>query len=216
MLSVTKDVPKGTILIFLIVVEGARPFRCPAVLLSGLMAEKRNFSSSKGNGDACYNREKKGQQSESNKDRFVVFYRSEKENAMKLNVKGLSHLGLRVTDLARAKRFYVDTLGCHVVREIEEAVLVNMYGVLIGLYGAAARTASDDRFDPFRVGLDHLALTVEDPATLEELKQEFDAAGVPNHGVEEDPETHDRYISFSDPDGIAWELYAIATHSDGL
>ena len=36
---------------------------------------------------------------------------------MKLNAKGLSHLGLRVTDLARAKRFYVDTLGCQLVRE---------------------------------------------------------------------------------------------------
>jgi len=134
---------------------------------------------------------------------------------MKLNVKGLSHLGLRVTDLARAKRFYVDTLGCHVVREIEGAVLVNMYGVLIGLDGADAHTSSDDRFDPFRVGLDHLALTVEDPATLEELKRELDSASVPNHGMEEDPETRDRYIIFSDPDGIAWELYAIATRSDG-
>ncbi len=133
---------------------------------------------------------------------------------MKLNAKGLSHLGLRVTSLARAKRFYVDTLGCQLVREIDGAVLVNMYGILIGLYGTEARSARDDRFDPFRVGLDHLALTVEDPDTLENLKLDLDAAGVHNNGVEEDPETHDRYISFSDPDGIAWELYAVATHPE--
>ena|ERR1700730_11503214 len=134
---------------------------------------------------------------------------------MKLNANGLSHLGLRVTQLARAKRFYVATLGCQVVREIEGALLVNLYGVLIGLYEADARSSSDDHFDPFRVGLDHLALAVEDPGTLEDLKQELDAARVPNHGVEEDPETHDRYISFSDPDGIAWELYAVATGPNG-
>jgi catechol 2,3-dioxygenase-like lactoylglutathione lyase family enzyme len=133
---------------------------------------------------------------------------------MKLNANGLSHLGLRVTDLARAKRFYVDTLGCQLVREIEGAVLVNMYGMLIGLYGADAHSSSNDHFDPFRVGLDHLALAVEDSDTLEDLKQDLDAARVHNNGVEEDPETKDRYISFYDPDGIAWELYASATSPD--
>jgi len=133
---------------------------------------------------------------------------------MKLNVNGLSHLGLRVTNLARAKRFYVDTLGCQVVREVDGAVLINAYGILIGLHGTDSHTSSYDRFDPFRVGLDHLALTVEDASTLEKLKQDLDAEGVPNHGVEEDLETHDRYISFHDPDGIAWELYWISTRSD--
>jgi glyoxylase I family protein len=129
---------------------------------------------------------------------------------MKLNANGLSHLGLRVTDLARAKRFYVDTLGCQLVREIDGAVLVNMYGTLIALYGAESYSPSDDRFDPFRVGLDHLALAVEDTSMLEKMRQDLDAARVRNNGVEEDPETHDKYISFYDPDGIAWELYSVS------
>ena len=130
---------------------------------------------------------------------------------MKLQAKGLSHLGLRVTDLARARGFYVDTLGAEVVREIEGAVLINMYGILIGLYPSDSYSARHDHFDPFRVGLDHLSLVVEDASLLESMKQDLDAAGVPNHGVEEDPETHDKYISFHDPDGIAWELYWIST-----
>ncbi len=107
---------------------------------------------------------------------------------MKLNANGLSHLGLRVTNLARAKRFYVDTLGCQLVREIDGAVLVNVYGTLIALYGTDAYASSDDHFDPFRVGLDHLALAVEDTSILEDLKRDLDAAGVRNNGVEEDPE----------------------------
>ena len=133
---------------------------------------------------------------------------------MKLNANGLSHLGLRVTNLARAKRFYVDTLECQLVREIDGAVLVNVYGTLIGLYEADSPSKSYDHFDPFRVGLDHLALAVEDTSILEDLKRDLDAAGVRNHGVEEDPETHDKYISFYDPDGIAWELYSVSTHPD--
>ncbi|HKV59510.1 MAG TPA: VOC family protein [Ktedonobacteraceae bacterium] len=133
---------------------------------------------------------------------------------MNLNAKGLSHLGLRVTDLARAKHFYVDTLGCQVVREADGVVLINAYGILIGLQGADAYSRRGDRFDPFRVGLDHLALAIEDASVLEGLRQELDAAGIVNHGVEEDPETRDKYISFFDPDGIAWELYVASTRSD--
>ena len=128
---------------------------------------------------------------------------------MKLNAKGLSHLGLRVTDLARAKRFYVDTLGCQLMREVDGAVLVNMYGTLFALYGDDL-DSSKDHFDPFRVGLDHIALAIEDSSILEDLKRDLDAAGVRNNGVEEDLETHDKYISFYDPDGIAWELYSVS------
>jgi glyoxylase I family protein len=132
---------------------------------------------------------------------------------MQLNAKGLSHLGLRVTDLERAKHFYVDTLGCQLMRESEGVALINAYGVLIGLQGADEYSPRFDRFDPFRVGLDHLALVVEDGNVLEELRRNLDEAGVRNHGIEEDPETHDKYISFYDPDGIAWELYTSSARS---
>jgi len=128
---------------------------------------------------------------------------------MQLNANGLSHIGLRVTDIARSKRFYVDTLGSQLVREIDGAALINMYGMLFALYGDGSHSASRDRFDPFRVGLDHIALAIEDPNILGNLKRELDAAGVRNNGVEVDPETHDKYISFYDPDGIAWELYSV-------
>jgi glyoxylase I family protein len=126
---------------------------------------------------------------------------------MKLSANGWSHVGLRVFDLARAKRFYVDTLGCPMVRETETAVFVTVAGMLIALLGADAHTPGDDRFDPFRVGLDHLALEVSDPSQLAEMQRDLDEARIRNNGVEEDPATHRQYISFYDPDGIAWELY---------
>jgi glyoxylase I family protein len=133
---------------------------------------------------------------------------------MKLNANGLSHFGLRVTDLARAKHFYVDTLGCQLMRETDGGMLVNVSGMIVAMYGTDSSSSSYDHFDPFRVGLDHLALTIEDPSILEDLKRDLDMAGVRNNGVEEDPETHAKYISFYDPDGIAWELYSISTRSE--
>ena len=133
---------------------------------------------------------------------------------MKLNANGLSHLGLRVTNLARARHFYVDTLGGQLVRETDGGILVNVSGMLVALYETDSSSSRYDHFDPFRVGLDHLALAVEDPGILEDLKRDLDAAGVRNNGVEVDPKSHVKYISFYDPDGIAWELYSNSTRSE--
>ncbi len=121
----------------------------------------------------------------------------------------VGHLALRVSDLARAKRFYVDTLGFGLVQETPEVVFMEVNGVVIALLGPAEQTSAADRFDPFRVGLDHLALAIADAEELEGLREQLDAAGVPNHGIEPDPATGATYISFYDPDGIAWELYAM-------
>jgi catechol 2,3-dioxygenase-like lactoylglutathione lyase family enzyme len=128
---------------------------------------------------------------------------------MALQTNGLSHLAIRFTYLARAKKFYVETLGFQQLLETEGLVLVNADGALLGIRGIAGPTGSGDRFDPHRVGLDHLALAVADAAALDGLLQQLNAAGVPNNGIERDDLTGGTYISFYDPDGIAWELYAM-------
>lgn len=86
--------------------------------------------------------------------------------------------------------------------------MLNAHGTLFGVLGAAPETSPKDRFDPFRVGLDHLALAVDNAESLYELKRQLDAAGVRNNGVEDDAATGATYIAFYDPDGIAWELYS--------
>jgi glyoxylase I family protein len=121
----------------------------------------------------------------------------------------LGHLALRVSDLARARHFYVDTLGFGLLRETSGAVFLDVHSVLIALIGPGEQTDGADRFNPFRVGLDHLALAIADAGELEGLWEQLDAAEVPNHGIERDPATGANYISFYDPDGIAWELYAM-------
>lgn len=125
---------------------------------------------------------------------------------MQLQTKGISHVALRTTDMARAHQFYTETLGFPIVIKTDELFLFSAGGTLIGIRDAHAQTPSGDRFNPFRVGLDHIALAVEESA-LEGLKAQLDGAGVHNNGIENDTLTGSKYISFYDPDGIAWELY---------
>ncbi|GCE21463.1 VOC family protein [Dictyobacter kobayashii] len=120
----------------------------------------------------------------------------------------LGHLALRVSNLARARAFYVDTLHFTPLLEVPGRVLLNVHGLVIALVGDDPNTEQGDRFSPYRVGLDHLALAVPDQQELATLLEYLTQAGVPNHGIEEDEMTHARYISFYDPDGIAWEFYA--------
>ena len=114
-----------------------------------------------------------------------------------------------MTDLVRAKQFYTDTLGFPEVLTVDGLVLVNVQGTLIGIRGDATETEESDAFNPFRVGLDHLALAAPSAEALEELKDQLDKAGVPNNGVQDDDLTRAKYICFYDPDGIPWELYAM-------
>ncbi len=50
---------------------------------------------------------------------------------MTVNVSGLSHIALRVTDMARAKAFYTDVLGFQPVLETEDLLLTTGYGFLL-------------------------------------------------------------------------------------
>jgi glyoxylase I family protein len=127
---------------------------------------------------------------------------------MKLASTGLAHIGIRVTDLARTRNFYVDKLGFVPLADSPERLICNAYGLIIAFLGRAPQTQADDHFDPFRVGLDHIALEITSTDELDRMKQELDLAGVRNNGIELNSLTNLNYISFYDPDGIAWELYS--------
>lgn len=128
---------------------------------------------------------------------------------MKLEISGFSHVAIRVTDLPRARRFYVDLLGFPVALELEGVVLVQVGNGLLGIRGDAAGAKPGDRFDPHRVGLDHLSFAVDAVEVLARMKRDLDAAGIPNDGVHDEPALNAKGLVFYDPDGIAVELYAI-------
>jgi len=127
--------------------------------------------------------------------------------AIKPNTPGIHHVALRVTDLERAKRFYTDTLGFDLLMEADNLFLFQAGGTAFGCRGPEESTPTGDRFDPFRVGLDHVALACTDEAELSRVADALTEAGVENTGVKLDETLGKRYVAFKDPDRIAWEFY---------
>ena len=125
-----------------------------------------------------------------------------------MRVTGVSHVALTVTDLRRSRTWYERVLDWSQVFEgdgsgVRFVVGALPTGLLVGL--RQYDVADHGRFDPTRVGLDHLALIVP----VEELggwEQRFADLGVPHDPVQDTP--FGFVLNFKDPDGIALELTA--------
>lgn len=124
-----------------------------------------------------------------------------------LQTSGVHHITLRCTDLQRSRRFYVETLGFPIALEAPNLVVTLAGATAVVLRGPDVQTAPDDVFNPFRVGLDHVALACTDQTELERVATALSTAGVDNTGVKIDPTLGKKYVAFKDPDRIAWELY---------
>jgi glyoxylase I family protein len=120
---------------------------------------------------------------------------------------GIHHIALRSANIERSKRFYADTLGFSVIREVPGLFIFLAGSAAIGVRGPDTQTSPGDRFSPFRVGLDHIALACADEAELNRVASALSSAGIENTGVKRDPTLDKDYVAFKDPDGISWELY---------
>lgn len=141
-----------------------------------------------------------------------------------IQTPGVNHVALRATDLARARRFCADTLGFPVALELPNIFIFLAGATAVAVRGPEEGLPKGDRFSPFRVGLDHLALSCAKESELERVAAALAQASVPNTGVKTDEVLGKRYVAFKDPDGIAWELYmtgnpavqAVESYLDGL
>jgi glyoxylase I family protein len=127
--------------------------------------------------------------------------------SIKLQTPGVHHVALRVSDVARARRFYTETLGFPMLLDSPDLFLFAAGGTAFGVRGPDADTPPGDRFNPSRVGLDHVALGCADEGELNRVAEALQAAGVENTGVKLDETLGKRYVAFKDPDRIAWEFY---------
>lgn len=126
---------------------------------------------------------------------------------IEMRTPGVHHVALRVTDYERAKRFYTETLGFPILLEQPNLLIFGAGTTPIAVRGPEADTPGDDRFNPFRVGLDHVALACDDEAEIDRVARAMADAGVQNGGAKVDDTLGKKYVAFKDPDGIAWELY---------
>jgi catechol 2,3-dioxygenase-like lactoylglutathione lyase family enzyme len=132
---------------------------------------------------------------------------------------------MAVTDVERSKAFYTDILGFEVAvaeppppdneqydaiaDSLQGGVILMHEGMFFGLRPVdAERARAGDRFDPFRVGLDHISFTVPARADLDRAAEWFDEKGVPHGPIRELAPFGLCFLAFFDPDGIALELTA--------
>ncbi|MGI3781480.1 MAG: VOC family protein [Janthinobacterium lividum] len=134
---------------------------------------------------------------------------------------GYSHVRLTVTDIHRSKSFYRRLLGMDPGRDFSDQVddptvrhdpwrtyggcSFTFHGQTLGLRPVAPR---GDRFDPDRVGLDHLSLRVGSVEELHAAAQRLTEAGVAHGEVTDLPPFGLVILSLQDPDGINLELAA--------
>jgi len=88
---------------------------------------------------------------------------------------GVSHIGLTVKDLAASTSFFIDTLGWRAAGGVPDypANFVTDGAVFLTLWQATDPETATDFNRKTNVGLHHLALTVADIETLDELHEVF-------------------------------------------
>ena len=128
--------------------------------------------------------------------------------AINIQTPGIHHIALRSTDLARSKKFYHDTLGFPVAIEVPNLFIFVAGSSFIGVRGPAPEEGAKV-FNPFSVGLDHLALGCTDEAELHRVAKALADANIENTGVKLDETLGKKYVAFKDPDRISWEFYMV-------
>ncbi len=128
--------------------------------------------------------------------------------AINIQTPGIHHIALRCTDLARSRAFYHDTLGFPIALEIPGLFIFVAGGTFIGVRGPASEPGTTV-FNPYNVGIDHLALGCTDEAELHRVAKALSDANVENTGVKFDDTLGKNYVAFKDPDRIAWEFYMV-------
>lgn len=128
---------------------------------------------------------------------------------IEIKTPGVHHVAIRVSDMAQSKNFYLKKLGFKAALDQPELVIFFAGNTAIALKGPEGKVAKDDSFNPFRVGLDHIALACDDRDELERVAQALKEHSIENTGIKLDETLQKDYIAFKDPDRISWEFYSI-------
>jgi glyoxylase I family protein len=121
-----------------------------------------------------------------------------------METSGLNHIIMTIKDVKISQEFYGDLLGFE-TKPIADGFFFMTGGVSIFFF-SPRRPIPDDRFNEFRIGLDHLAFTAPSESALQSLAEKLQAAGVETKGVET-YHTGNKYVAFRDPDNIQLEYW---------
>lgn len=129
--------------------------------------------------------------------------------SIEIKTPGVHHIAVRVTDMAKSKAFYIDQLGFKAVLDQPELLIFFAGTTAIAIKGPEGKVQASDQFNPFRVGLDHIALGCDNRDELERVAKALNHHGIENTGIKLDETLQKDYVAFKDPDRISWEFYSI-------
>ncbi len=121
-----------------------------------------------------------------------------------METTGLNHIILTISNVERSRAFYGDLLGFD-LNDIANGFFFMSGGVYFFFF-LSGHPIPNDRFDEFRIGLDHLSFTAPDEDALHTLAATLKAAGLETNGVEV-YHTGNKYVAFRDPDNIQLEYW---------
>jgi glyoxylase I family protein len=133
---------------------------------------------------------------------------------MTLQIRGIHHVVLTVSDPAKSAAFYEKVLGVKADFATETVHCIPCGTFLFCLQRPPQQALPGDRFDENRLGLDHIGFSVESRRQLEDLLLTLQDLGVTTAGIEFDPDGRSDYVCFRDPDDIQVEFY-VGDYSDG-
>ena len=130
-------------------------------------------------------------------------------SAIKPVTPGIHHLTLRSSNYERAKKFYNEQLGFDIILEKPNLFIFFAGSTAVAIRGPVEQTPRDQNFNPFTVGLDHVALGCEDREELVRVAQALKDSNIQNTGIKVDETLGKEYVAFKDPDLISWEFYMV-------
>lgn len=126
---------------------------------------------------------------------------------MTLQIRGIHHIVLTVSDPAKSVEFYERILGVKSDWGNETVFCIPCGSFLLCLQRPPKQGLPNDRFDENRPGLDHVGFSVESHKELENLLRVLKELNVSTAGIEFDPDGRSDYVCFRDPDNIQVEFY---------
>jgi glyoxylase I family protein len=131
-----------------------------------------------------------------------------------METPGLDHIDLTVSDLERSRQFYADILGFELTTtpiDYPNKLFAGSHSFMVGGVEICLikhpDTATEDRFNEKRIGLDHLSFKAPNEEALHALAKRLKEAGVETKGVEVFEPNGKKYVSFRDPDNIQLEYW---------
>ena len=121
-----------------------------------------------------------------------------------METSGLNHIILTISNVAKSRAFYGDLLGFTLVDIADGFYFVS--GGVAFFFFPSNHPLPNDRFNEFRIGLDHLSFAAPNEAALYSLADKLRASGVETQGVEL-YHTGNKYVAFRDPDNIQLEYW---------